>query len=106
MLPALQTKGITLNARAWWALSTTISATMVLITPTFPLSKPAAVRAIKACAYDFENPNTRVAETVPSKPKMTTGFRPYLSDNRPQGNPTHKYCWRLECAHQKRTVQN
>jgi hypothetical protein len=88
ILPALHTKGMTLKARAWWALSTTISATIVRITPTFPFNSPADVLAIKACVNVVENPNARVAATVPNNPHNTIGLRPYKSDNRPHGRPS------------------
>jgi hypothetical protein len=60
---------------------------MVLITLICPLNKPAAIRAISAWENDVENPNTTVAETVPSNPKRTMGLRPYKSDSRPHVRP-------------------
>ena len=87
MLPIVHTKGMILKALGWSSLKGTISATVVLMIPTFPLLIPANDLATMAHARFREKPKKRLAVMVHNMPSMMTGFRPNLSEALPHAIP-------------------
>ena len=83
----LTTNGINENALGCNSFSGTISATNVLIVPTFPFKTPAIHLATIACGSDFEKPKSNDDISVPTSPNSKTGFRPNRSLARPQKTP-------------------
>ena len=87
MLPIVQTRGMIENALGCSSFQGTISATLVLIMPTFPFPAPARDLATTAHGKERESPNRRLVSIVQVIPARITGFRPKRSDARPQAMP-------------------
>ncbi len=87
MLPIVQTRGMIENALGCSSFQGTISATVVLMIPTFPLPAPARHLATIAQDKERESPNRTLVSIVQTMPAKITGFRPKRSDARPQAIP-------------------
>ena len=74
------TRGITLKALGCNDFCGTISATAVLMMPTFPFAAPPSILAIRAIFSDCEKPSNIVVAIVHAKLVKMTGFRPNRSD--------------------------
>ena len=98
MLPKFQMSGMTEKARGRSACSGTISATMVRMMPTLPLTSPENIRAKKAIASDVLKPNSSRLVKVVSRPINTTGLRPMRSDMRPHRIPVKHWLSENEAA--------
>lgn len=83
-LPELNISGGARNARVWCFRSFTISAVIVLITPSIPFAIPANILQNNNIPIVLEKPNDRFAITLMVSPMRIVGFRPYVSDRRPQ----------------------
>jgi hypothetical protein len=92
--PIFQTNGIRLNALGCSSLNGTISATVVLIIPTFPLPAPARTLATIATAKFVLKPHIKLVIIVAVKPRRMAGLRPWVSENLPQATP--KVAWLKE----------
>ncbi len=95
--PMLKHIGISRNARDWnllqsgiftimaledaYFFSWTISAIIVLMTPTFPFSAPPRVRKKAAWRNDVENPKPTQERQVPRRPISKTIFLPPQSES-------------------------
>ena len=97
--PKDHTSGIMENARGCSSFSGTISATIVRMMPTanisiilssthnnvpFPLHPPARALAMTAIGSDVDMPQNRLDNIVIVNPTRIVGFRPNLSEARPQ----------------------
>ena len=89
--PIVHTKGMIEKARGCNSFSGTISATTVLMIPTFPFDKPCADLAMNAHTRDVEKPKSRLDAIVHVNAMRITGFRPSLSDARPQAIPVNAW---------------
>ena len=74
-----------LNALGCSSFHGTISATIVLMIPTFPFPAPANARIVIAIGTEVENPQTILVIIVFVMPSRMVGFRPSRSDAHPQG---------------------
>jgi len=89
--PIVHTKGMIEKARGCNSFSGTISATTVLMIPTLPFDKPCADLATNAHTKDVEKPKSRLDAIVHVNAMRMTGFRPSLSDARPQAIPVNAW---------------
>lgn len=87
ILPIVHIRGMTLKALGCNSFCGTISATVVLIMPTFPFPRPARALATMAHGNDVEKPKRMLVVIVHIMPTKMAGFRPYRSDIRPQMIP-------------------
>jgi hypothetical protein len=85
MLPTCHIRGKRLNALGCRDLCGTSSATVVLRMPTFPLLAPERALATIAHFRLREKPKSKLENIAHVKASRIVGFRPYLSDARPQG---------------------
>ena len=82
----IPTNGMILKARGRSFTSSTISATAVLMRPTFPLDKPWHERKINAQTKDLEKPKRRVESMRPPRASKMAGLRPKISEKRKKRN--------------------
>jgi hypothetical protein len=91
ILPIVHIRGMTLKALGCSSFCGTNSATAVLMIPTLPLLRPATALTMIAQARVLEKPKSMNEHIVHVRAMRITGFRPNLSDARPQGIPVRHW---------------